>query len=40
MLDRAFDHMVMRAKADKIPLRSAAMAAAVENLCPPRPRGN
>jgi glutamate dehydrogenase (NAD(P)+) len=32
ILDRAFDQMVMRAKADKIPHRTAAMAIGVEKV--------
>jgi glutamate dehydrogenase (NAD(P)+) len=32
ILDRAFDHMLTRAKADKIPHRTAAMAIGVEKV--------
>ena len=32
ILDRAFDQMVIRAKADKIPHRTAAMAIGVEKV--------
>ena len=32
ILDRAFDHMVTRARADKIPHRTAAMAIGVEKV--------
>ena len=32
ILDRAFDHMVQRARADKIPHRTAAMAIGVEKV--------
>jgi glutamate dehydrogenase (NAD(P)+) len=32
ILDRAFDHMVQRAKADNIPHRTAAMAIGVEKV--------
>ena len=32
ILDRAFEHMVARARADKIPHRTAAMAIGVEKV--------